>query len=204
MKTQNFDAILKYFQAIDEANAKIGKYSRTSQAGVFVPSRLIDLSIGIEILINEGLIEQKLIFCDAGCGDGRVVALASGIYSIPSIGLEGDSQLFEIAKANIDYLKKLGILNGNLASIVQGDFNEDSTYRKEGLRFDDIATFFNFVDNHRNLIQKIRQQSSKGTRLVIECPWEKPQVLDGFSLRRAVRISNISPIGQNLYLYEKV
>ncbi len=135
--------------------------------GQFVPSNLVHIDIGLKMAISGGYIDISGYFMDAGCGDGRIVALSSGKYSLNSIGVEYESDLSKKAENHIDYLKKNNILDSIPVKIIQGDFTEDQTYEHAGIDFKEIKTFFNYINNQKQIAEKIAEKSPKGTTFLL-------------------------------------
>jgi hypothetical protein len=110
------------------------------------------------------LLDCSKLLCDAGSADGRIVALATSCFGIPSLGVEYDPSLVNIARQNIGQLQAMGIIRKIPASILQGNFCRDDTYRN--VRFQEIATFYCFESNSYCLANKIIKESPKGTLFV--------------------------------------
>ena len=161
----------------------------------------MDVYDGIERLVRDGTIDISRWFLDAGGGDGRVGILTSGIFGVPSIVVECDDELVQIASEAQRELRSTGVLGNTPLLIVQGDFMEDSTYAKVGLRFEDIGTIFNFWDNYKDLAQKISRQSPDGTSFLLE-GWLKRDFNDLTFLRK-IKIGVLDSCGEYLYVYRK-
>src|SRR3989344_5780397 len=83
MNHEKFIAIRDYFARIDEERKRTQTFSGWTGVGMFVPSSLTHLYAGFQHLINTGAIDQQGLLLDAGCGDGRVLALLAGVFNIP-------------------------------------------------------------------------------------------------------------------------
>jgi hypothetical protein len=129
----------------------------------FVASDLRLAANGLYKLKLSGLLDCTKLICDAGSADGRIVALATCCFGIPSIGVEYDPGLVNMARQNIDQLAAMGIIR-NPVSILQGNFCRNTTYKR--IRFKDIATFYCFESNSYCLAKKIIKESPKGTLFV--------------------------------------
>src|SRR3989339_1864905 len=111
----------------------------------FIQSDIIKLHRGLKELIEKELISKEL-FLDAGCGDGRVIAITS-LLGVPSIGIEYDCELAGIASEKI---RKLGLS----AIIKQGNFIDDRVYDCIG-SFKEIKTVFNYFSGTELIAKKI-------------------------------------------------
>ena len=58
-------------------------------------------------------------------------------------------------------------LTGKSASIIRGDFLDDSTYTTNNIRFEEFPTIFNYINNERDIAHKIFVQSPSGTKFVV-------------------------------------
>lgn len=116
----------------------------------FIQSDIIQLHKGLNELLNKKLISKGL-FLDAGCGDGRVIAITT-MLGIPSIGVEYDHKLASIASEKI---KKLG-LN---AIIKQGNFVNDEIYNCVG-GFNKIKTVFNYFSGLELIAEKLTKDQT--------------------------------------------
>ena len=77
-----FQLLQKYFANKDELSyAHGGPYKKTAM-GQFVPSPLRHIRAALDYLIKIGVVNSSGLLLDAGCGDGRIVALTSFIYKI--------------------------------------------------------------------------------------------------------------------------
>lgn len=163
---QYFDQIKGYYDALDEAESdKGGPYKKTA-LGQFLPSPLLQLKIGIEYLIRERLFNPSHHMLDAGSGDGRVVALTSFVHQIPTIGIEYDEDLVQVSRNHLMHFANMG-LKGKSASIISGDFLDDSTYTANNIRFEEFSTVFNYINNERDIAHKIFNQSPIGTKFIV-------------------------------------
>ena len=129
--------------------------------GLLITSALDPVAKCLDVFIQNGIIDISEFFCDAGCGDGRIVALTAEKY-IPSIGVDSDDEVSRNAQAKISKLKKRGVIKAP-ALILNGNFLHKQTYKKAGISFRDIRTFFNYVNNQDSLARKIALESPKGT-----------------------------------------
>jgi len=138
-------SIIKEFKQI---NSKL--IVTDTNTDFFIQSDIIQLHKGLNELLRKELISKGL-FLDAGCGDGRVIAITA-LLGIPSIGVEYDSELANIASEKI---KKLG-LN---AMIKQGNFTNDKVYEGIG-GFNKIKTVFNYFSATELIAEKITKNQT--------------------------------------------
>ena len=176
MDIEKFEALRRFYLEVEKINSINGKYGKKTRIGLFsrglfAPSDLYDINVGIEHLVATGLIDTSRWFLDAGGGDGRVSALTAG-YRIPSLYVEYNRDLVALTEENIQELRDLSILDGTPIRIVRGNFVKDKTYRRAGIRFEDVATVFNYINNERDIATKIAKQSPSGTLFILEdIPW---------------------------------
>jgi hypothetical protein len=143
--THAFDAwnklnlVARVYQAVDREPEARG----TGNGGFFAATPIND---AVEILIRGArlgmwnLYPDSGYFMDAGSGDGRIVAaLASLGYN--TLGIEKDEQLYAKSQEILSLLGKRGGVNGNWR-VVKGDFTQQETYERAGVRFEDIHNFF--------------------------------------------------------------
>jgi len=153
--TNNTQRVLDYFRRQTLA-------SKRTLEGVFIPANLDSVRDGFEFLIDKGILDTRRVFCDAGSGDGRIVALASGGYGIPSFGVECDPELVIKSREN---LKRLGM--SDTVPIAEGDFVSDGTYESVNRRFEQVEIFFNYWSGERKIASKIAMQSLRGTLFLL-------------------------------------
>ena len=177
MDNKKFEALRRFYLEVEKRNSVNGKYGKKTRVGlfskgVFAPSDLYDVNSGIEHLVATGFIDTSRWFLDAGCGDRRVTALTALVYGIPSIGVEGDRVVFNFGEEITNMLMESQLVNGIPLMFVKGDFTKDKTYHRAGIRFEDIGTVFNYINNERDIAVKIAKQSPRGTVFVLEdIPW---------------------------------
>lgn len=184
-----FETLKKYFDEKEDITktitckiVEIGNDKR----GSFVPSSLVCVDSALSELIKEGIIDKSGLFLDAGCGDGRIISLAAGVHNIPSVGVEYDLELSDMAKKNIEDLQKLLDFNGTQVKVIKGDFTKDSTYTDEGIKFEDIKTIFNYINNTSDIAKKIVDQSPKGTVFLLFDPRTVAEQILGLSLEKSL------------------
>ena len=161
-----FHVLQEYFAHSDDLSyAHGGPYKKTVM-GQFVPSPLRHIRAALDYLVKIGVVNSSGLFLDAGCGDGRVVALTALIYKIPSIGVEYDIELARQSKQHLSRLKQLGLM-GAPVEIIQGDFVQDLTYRKADRKFEDFTIVYNYINNEQSIAEKVAAQSLKSTTFLL-------------------------------------
>ena len=137
-------------------------YIKETDSGVFVPSSLNKIHQAVIHLIDSGIIDKNKPFLDAGCGDGRIVALASSM-GIPAWGLESDEELVALAKHNLINLRALGVIKESDAIIHCGNFCDDKSYSNMDRQFSDFGTIYNYDNNAGLLANKIAKEAKPKT-----------------------------------------
>ena len=188
-KESRFQRLGEYFRRSDVADAKEDLLSFNTGIGVFCSAQLTHINQGISTLVNEGVLTPNDLFADAGSGDGRVV-IVTAIYGIPSLGIEYNVDLCKRAESHIKNLRGWRILDSTSVRIIQGDFTKDETYTQAGLTFSDVSVFFNFINNHRSLADKMRVDSPQGTKLLLYDNGQKPPELEGLHPRRTIELAD--------------
>lgn len=162
----NFEALKEYFDALDQRLTLNGNHHKQTKVGLFAPSSLAHINSAIEQLIAAELIDPSRLFLDTG-GDGRIIALTAGVFGIPSMIVEYDGEIADRAERNIRHLRQQFELNGTPMIVARGDFTHDKTYYDAGVRFEDIATVFNYASNEKDIAEKIARQSPNGTKFLL-------------------------------------
>ena len=165
-REQSFEILRAFYDRLDAAESHLGGPYKRTEVGQFLPSPLRHLNAAIGYLIETGAFDPSLPFLDAGAGDGRVVALTSLVYGISSVGVEYDEALVDFSRRNIQSLKDSG-LSGASDLIIPGDFTADETYLRAGLGFENFATVFNYINNERDIAEKVAASSPPGTKLLV-------------------------------------
>ena len=163
---RSFDILRAFYDRLDAAESHLGGPYKRTAVGQYLPSPLRHLDAAIGYLIETSAFDPSGLFLDAGSGDGRVVALTSLVYGVPSVGVEYDKELVDSSKAYIESLKGSG-LQGASDIIIPGDFTEDDTYLQAGLRFEDFATVFNYINNEGDIAEKVAMSAPPGTKLLV-------------------------------------
>ena len=158
--------------------------------GAFITSNLELINQGLTYFLKKRIINPNKWFCDAGCGDGRIVALTANQHNIPSLGIESDPEVYKKAESHLYQLHKNKSFKVP-AILSYGNFMLDETYQKQNLKFQDISTFFNYINNHEKLAAKINQQSHSGTTLLIYDSESTPKEFAGLTFLETKKV----PIG---------
>ncbi|MEK6918422.1 MAG: hypothetical protein AABW73_00095 [Nanoarchaeota archaeon] len=127
-----------------------------------------ELAALLERLKGQRIIPKYGLLQDAGAGDARVLASAASI-GLGAYGAERDEDFFLYGVANLTYLQSRGAIpNGELASIIPGDFNEESTYEESGFKPNDFGTLFHssIHKTPKKLVERVVDQAKPGTIFV--------------------------------------
>jgi hypothetical protein len=179
--------LAKYYRKITEMTVSNGLYKEeTGPNAKFIPSEFMDLYFAFEEIIKKGLIDTNGWLADAGAGDGRVISLAATLYQIPSIGIEFSQELVNIAKEGFCHLKQKSIIDNTPTIIVSGDFTDDDTYAKAGLKFEQITTHFNYHQNEDKIAKKIYNQSKKDTVFLLRGYPFRNKIFCGLTLETTI------------------
>jgi len=183
----DIDAVKTFFQTLGKEYVNTQENGEFTKLGRFVCSSVSHLNSMLEDLINQELINSNTLLVDAGCGDARLVALASA-HEIPSLGIEIDQKWAYRSTRNIERLRERKVLNGVSANISCGDFTDDKTYDGAGIAFKNITTFFNYWNNYKKIADKIAKQSPKGTLFLLHKYNPKPELFEGLHLEQTITV----------------
>jgi hypothetical protein len=189
--------IRDYYENVDDELRKNSRISHFTDFGIFAPSNTENVRNALDSLFAEKVLNEKQIFCDAGCGDARIIALTEGVYNMPSFGIEGDKRKFQDASYYLNRLKNQNILNGNTPKIIQGDFTKETSYNQLGIKFTDIEVFYNYYDNFTFIAEKIAKESKKGTKFLLYHFSNQTEDLTGLSFQEQLILN--SPKNKNGY-----
>ena len=156
-------------------------YVKETETGVFIPSSIDIARQALTTLVDRNIIDPTVPFLDAGCGDGRIVALASSM-GIPAWGVESDEELIAIAKQNLINLHSLEVIKNTPAFIIQGDFCNNTTYQTLGTSFSDFGTIYNYDNNYDLLAQKIAGEANPNAIYVLYSGDESTESFSGLVL----------------------
>lgn len=174
-----FIKLRRYYESLDRQSNKC--FSKNTEVGLYLPSNLRLMNKAMNSLVNNGLINNRDTIMDAGSGDGRIVSLWAGVYNLPTVGVEYDSALVQRSSKIISYLKRINIIEETQADIVQGNFNRDETYNKQGMKFADFSVIFNYINGQNDLAEKIRRQSPLGTKFLLLDSQQQPDKFAGLN-----------------------
>jgi hypothetical protein len=183
----SFETLRHHFDQLDLAEHDSGGPYKHTAVGQFLPSPLLHVQVAFIYLIEASVIDASGLLLDAGSGDGRIVALTALVHAIPTVGVEYDAELVGHSRQHLKTLKQLG-LRGASDSILQGDFTDDDTYAQAGMRFEDFATVFNYINNEGDIALKVAQQSPPGTKLIILGAFPLPEYR-GLSLEHNLHLA---------------
>ena len=162
---QYLQQLVSFFSRVERQEKLDGLYGRLTAIGQpFVASDLRLVARGLGELKLCGYLDSSRVFCDAGCADGRIVALAAACFGMPALGIEYDHRLVTVGQRNIGRLQALGIIGEVPLRILEGNFCNEDTYRSFDFR--NVATFYCFESNCCCLANKIVKDSLKGTLFV--------------------------------------
>lgn len=197
----SFEVLKAYFDLVNVRDYDRSGPYRATAVGQFVPSPLPNLHVALNYLLELGLIPSSGLFLDAGCGDGRVVALTALVHGIPTLGVEYDDDLLERAEYHVARLKGMG-LQGAPVVLAPGDFTDDDTYRRVGRRFEEIPTVFNYINNERALAAKVVQQSPPGTTFLLSGAFPVPGY-QGLTLTRNLELAAVQGAAHGVVVRER-
>jgi SAM-dependent methyltransferase len=175
--------------------------------GELIASSLQLADAAVREFMRLGPLDPTTRFLDAGCGDGRIVALMAAVHGIPETGIESDEDLFALATENLIKVRRAGFEDTAPITLVPGDFIEDATQTEVDLSFEAFGVIFNYINSHVKIAQKIARQSPSGTRFLLCYPSLRPERLDGLLLERSfVGKEKLSPVhgtrqGMGIHLY---
>ncbi|MBR9702755.1 hypothetical protein GOV10_01845 [Candidatus Woesearchaeota archaeon] len=136
--------IIDYYAEVDAPGLRI----KHTEKGLFLPSHLPHIIDAFKFLERMGYFKEGMTFCDAGSGDGRILAVAEA-YGMRAFGIEFEETLCSQAKEN---LSSLGIE----AQVLQGDFSEQETFKE----IPHIDIGFNYENNQRDAAKAMMLHSS--------------------------------------------
>ncbi len=169
-----------YAQVEKECSAARRRIFQTSSAkskkrekGVFLANS-IDVFVDI---IAGGIMGQRntlkleeingLKLFGAGCGDSRELAIGS-LFLLDCYGADLDKKLIEISKNASSALKEQKVIPKRF-KVTEGSFNDDSTYAKLKVRFDQIDYFLHSINSESvfPLITKFSEQAKAGANMIL-------------------------------------
>ncbi|MDG2070727.1 MAG: class I SAM-dependent methyltransferase [Pseudomonadales bacterium] len=156
-------------------------YVKETNTGVFIPSSIDIVRQAFRHLIEGEIMDPLQPFLDAGCGDGRIVALATSL-GIPAWGIESDEELVALSKQNLINLRKLAVLNSTPARIHRGNFAAAATYQILDKSFSEFGTVYNYTNNHEQVGEMIARHSPPGTLYILYSGDEQTEEFPGLTL----------------------
>ena len=197
--SQQIQELIKFYSSLGERFDLF----YTVEKGTFVTGSIKHIYTALDQLKNNfKLISELDTFFDAGSGDGRICALAS-LMGLQSYGIEYHEMIANASIENINQLQTKGIIKDQKTKpiIVKGDFLEEISYSRLGIKFEEISIFYNFVTYHENLAEKIINQSPKGTKFILHSPCPISFSPKGMKLVRELPLSGIYHV---LYVFQKI
>lgn len=180
-----------------------GVYAVTG-VGEFVPSSLSRVYRGLMQLMDEGLIGRDATFLDAGSGDGRVVVLTSFVLGLMSYGVEYDETLWQRSLTNINFFRRFYQDAAHLPMVLWGDFCDEETYTRFGMRFTVFDVVFDYASNHHKLAQKITRDAKDDVLFVYYGPNAFAESFSGLCAIRSLSLGNPCASTQSfLHVYRK-
>ena len=164
-------------------------YLKETDTGIFIPSSLDIIRQAFIHLLSKDIIDLDKPFLDAGCGDGRIVALASSM-GIASWGIESDEELTALAKHNLINLRALGVIKETTAMIHRGNFCDNKTYQDMNIEFTDFGTIYNYDNNHENLAKKIAKDAKPKTIYLLYSGDEVKEDFSGLIFLHQLALAN--------------
>lgn len=149
------------------ASNEIGIDYQVTEVGLFLPSGTTFLNKLFEDLIGSGFINPKEVFLDAGSGDGRVnhIAALNGVEK--SIGIEYSLDTLEKSIKQTQKFEEANIIKKGVVKLIAGDFTKIETYTKEKIEVESIKTFFNYLNDWRDLLDFVDNNSTVGTKIIL-------------------------------------
>ena len=202
MNETNFEILTRYFKEEDvKVKANGGRLYKKTKKGQFAPSDISRLKIGIDAILKDGLIDIGKWAEDAGSGDGRTGFLFSGVCDLPCLLVEYDEELFTRSEYHLANLRQRGFRNAAPIVLVRGDFTKNKTYKKSGIKFDDIGTVFNFWDNEQEIARRIAAKSPSRTVFIYRALFKED--FESLDFIRSVRFSQYGYTSDDLHIYQK-
>jgi len=124
-----------------------------NEKGVFGYSNLSKLSVCFKDFLKPGL-----KFVDLGCGDGRVVFLAS-LYDVKAYGIEWDERLYKVCLNARKRLKE--IISHKKITFIKGDFFEYDFSQYDILYLNPATKEF------QRLIKKLYEEAKKESVIIV-------------------------------------
>jgi len=137
-----------------------------SAQGLWRPASPHAAHWAVERLCDKQLIDPNGVFLDAGFGDGRILAITTGCFAIPSAGIESDSTIYHEGLRTIERLQSQGTLNGVPLYTALGDFTRKNTYDRLGVPLSRISTVFNYDNSDKALARLVVSDFKHDVRFV--------------------------------------
>lgn len=202
MDRKAFQVVSEYFDNVDRITQFVYWSGVTTTNGAcFRPTPIMQLGICLEELLARKVIYPSQISHDAGYGDSRVVnALIA--HGLTGTGSELDPLWAARGKFHSEMLFGTGAVGA--IQLAHGDFNDDRTYEEGlGIRFEDIAIFYNYHNNPERLAAKKSKLSPNGTVYLLACHSEREPDYDGLKHAETLPLDPKSRWARFLHAYRK-
>jgi len=174
-----------------------------TEVGCYYKSDLNYIYKGIKYCVENKIISIEKPFFDAGAGDGRVMAITAYLFGIPSYGLEYDQRVADEGLLKISKLEEKSLTKTTQLALACGDFTEDENYKKLGIEFESIGTFFNYDNNYLEIAKKINAQSPSGTIFLFMRITERVLDFDKLEFVTRINLSENNESSYNMCIYRK-
>lgn len=197
IKLNQYKRLRKIFDQKDESGFEsvneFGIDYIETELGLFIPAKTFLVYKLFEDLIKSGFFDPRAPFLDAGSGDARVNQIASLNGVKISIGIECSPEIFEKSKKQTEKFEESKIIEKGSVKLIQGDFTNIDTYKKNGINVADIKTFFNFVNGWSQMLSFIDINSLSGTKIILidEQFNTSDRILNEFSKYKSIRLKEV-------------
>jgi hypothetical protein len=115
-------------EAIKQAQRQIKRVAGDGVFENFAELKASGVDINVELARKEHEALERYKVIDFGCGDGRMPIVAAA-HGLPSIGIDLDKELLQMATTNISSAAKGGLLTAP-AEVISGSFFDDDVLHK--------------------------------------------------------------------------
>lgn len=226
MNAAKLELLIRYFEEKDRVEWYIDFWRKSVGNGAYYPSNVAKFNAGIGQIIDEGLIDTQRWFMDAGGGDIRVAVSTAEVHEIPTIYVDHFDEIVEIARSRYQELKEQSVVEGRVPLLIaRGDFvgiprvvrrvngydllPKDHVYSGVGVKFEDIATIFNYESRDKLIAWKIMEQSPRGTVFILFTSSCDPKWYNNLTFVRTIDLSHMEDYlpaiwrGDYLHIYRK-
>ncbi len=203
MQKVDFQTIKQVYEHADKHRDGQRCLPGPTKVGCYYKSDLDYIYKGIKYCVENKIIDIEKPFFDAGAGDGRVMAIAAYLFGIPSYGLEYSQQVTEEGLLKVSKLEKRSLAKTVQLALAYGDFTADENYKKLGIEFESIRTFFNYDNNYLDIAKKINEQSPSGTVFLFMRITERVLSFDKLEFVTQINLSENNESKYNMCIYRK-